>query len=162
MSVPISDELNIRERIEQLFQGSSSGGDDRETAVASFEQTEADLLAAVSTFVPVAFELGVPDVRPWSPTDEMVVAEDQITLQFERASTGAKFRSFLSYELVEVIVSTSFGAPKPPADSDFNCRESQFCNFFISNAVLAIVRRLVSSINQSRTQTITFEKIVEP
>lgn len=162
MSVPITDELNIRERIEQLFQGSSSGGGDRATAVASIEQAEGHLSAAISTFVPIGFELGVPDIRPWSPTDDMVVAEDQITLQLERASTGTKFRFFLSYELVEVIVSTSFGAPTPDADSDFNCRESQFCNFFISNAVLAIVRQLIASINQSRTQTITFEKIVEP
>ncbi|MGI9478576.1 MAG: FliM/FliN family flagellar motor switch protein [Hyphomicrobiaceae bacterium] len=161
MSVPISDELNIRERIEQLFQGSSSGGD-RETAVASIEQAEGHLSSAISTFVPIEFELGVPDIRPWSPTDEMVVAEDLITLQLERATTGTKFRCFMSYELVEVFVSTSFGAPVPVADSGFNCRESQFCNFFISNAVLAIIRQLIASINQSRTQTITFEKIVEP
>ncbi|MFY0612064.1 MAG: FliM/FliN family flagellar motor switch protein [Hyphomicrobiaceae bacterium] len=162
MSEAISDELNIRERIEQLFQGSSSSGGDKETAVASIQQAEAHLTDAISTFIPIGFELGVPDVRAWSPTDEVVEAEDQMTLQLERLSTGAKFRCFIPCALVEVLVSASFGAPKPNEETDFNCRESEFCNFFVSNAVLAIVRKLVASINQSRTQSIAFEKIVLP
>ena len=160
MTVPISDELNIRERIEQLFQGASSGCDIN-SAVASFEEAAADLSAAVSTFIPIDFELGAPAVEAWSPTDDFSDSDEQITLQLEREISGTKFRCQLSYDLVEVFVSASFGAPNPDVGADFDCKTSQFCNFFMSNVALAIVRRLVGSINQSRTQNITFEKIIE-
>ncbi len=161
MTVPISDELNIRERIEQLFEGASSSGGDLESAVASFEEAATYLSAAISTFISIDFELGLPDVQAWSPADEAVDGDGQITLQLERESSGTKFRCLMSYDLVEVFVSASFGAPTPGGEENFDCKESQFCNFFISNAALAIVRQLVFSINQSRTQNITFEKIIE-
>ncbi len=160
MTVPISDELNIRERIEQLFQGASSGCD-LDSAVASFEEAAADLSAAVSTFIPLDFELGAPAVQAWSPAEDFSDSDDQITLQLEREISETKFRCQLSYDLVEVFVSASFGAPNPGEEADFDCKTSQFCNFFMSNVALAIVRRLVGSINQSRTQNITFEKIIE-
>ena len=160
MTVPISDELNIRERIEQLFQGASSGCD-LDSAVAGFEEAAEDLSAAVATFIPLEFELGAPAVQAWSPSDDFADSDDQITLQLEREITDTKFRCQLSYDLVEVFVSASFGAPNPGEEVTFDCKTSQFCNFFISNVALAIIRRLVGSLNQSRTQNITFEKIVE-
>ena len=125
MTVPISDELNIRERIEQLFQGASSGCD-IDSAIASFEEAAAALSAAVSTFIPIEFELGAPAVQAWSAADEFSESDDQITLQLEREVSGSKFRCQLSYDLVEVFVSASFGAPNPGEDADFDCRTSQF------------------------------------
>lgn len=162
MTVPLTDELNIRERIEQLFQGASSSGGDLESAVAGFEQAAPQLSSAIATILPLEFELGAVDVRPWSPGEGIGDDDDQILLQLERASTETKFRCAMSYELVEAFVSASFGAPAPDAESTFDCRTSQFCSFFISNAALAMVRQLVSAINGSRAQSISFEKIVEP
>lgn len=162
MTVPLTDELNIRERIEQLFQGASSSGGDLESAVAGYEQAAPQLSSAIATLLPLAFELGPAYVRPWSAGENIGSGDDEILLQLERESTGTKFRCAMSYELVEAFVSASFGAPAPDAESAFDCRTSQFCSFFISNAALAMVRQLVSAINGSRAQGISFEKIVEP
>lgn len=160
MTIPIAEELNVRERVERLFETSTTeiGLD---VAAACLQETTVRLEAIISTFVAVDFELQGPEVLTCAREEAPAVTVDQVGFQFRRTSTGTQFRCCLPSELVGLLVQAGFGGATTDVDADFNCTESAFCNFFVSNVALAAVRELASSVTGARSQNIVFDQTIE-
>lgn len=160
MTIPIAEELNVRERIERLFE-TSSAEVEFDVAAACLEQATEGLKTAIAAIIASDFELEGPDVLAWAPGDSQEVPADQVVFQFLRAPTGAQFRCSLANELIRGLVRAGFGGVVGDNDAGFESSNSAFGEFFASNVALSGVRALAFHVTGTRSQNIIFDQTIE-